>query len=699
MKIRHKKLRKGFLSTLTVIVVGGFCLGLMAVAYRYSIRSVQTQSKVQLQIDYENREQAYLRSLVTMWPVFAANTMQDNSVRSYYKDNVYLRTMYNTAGDWAGMETAVTNAEAAQFGYANYIRGNTADTSYTRAAEYMGFYANGTTDGNKSYTLSGVNHTSSGSYPPPYYIRGSASSSLSARSSSYDSNIATWNNFYPIISSAMSYSTTGTPHSDLAADVSTYGHFNLIPYPNIHFGYGKPGESIVARHHWWRIFMHPELKDSTNTGVTRETNADGQALDREYILSLYEIPSQLAISSSTVTQLGKYLNGQEWGANVSVEGSVYADKVNAAAGSFDSIASKKGVTLSGGSAGSSGEVTSVGAYDREIYEAANATFYPVSKSSDTARALFVSINRGNDFFDRFAYSYDKNQKGSSSKRMSYEHWHEYSLGCNQCAMKLDIISTVSALDQTPTALRFTYLSGGDEVELYIYKPTTTFDTVTYPGINWPEATDNDGLTFPFHLESTGVGRDGIAVYIDRLVTWMGTLSTVPDDLSVNHSLVVNADYNQTDVSKPTIPSTAADPCLLLRGSGDLTAFTKGFSLVTNLRLYFVEHVNNVETNVPTGSGLSTPYYPPLSIFCPEKRFGVDSVNTAIDMTGSVGTLGTSSSGIGILDFKIGGTDVVDSAKIKAKLKPIKHPAELPPVNMMNWLIVVQRVHEGEYSDY
>lgn len=697
MKISKKPQRKGYAAILSVVVIGGFALALMHNSYRSSIRSMQAQRRAQLQIDYEVREQANLRALVSLIPVYAANTMMDYSATSDFKDNVSFEKLLTEAGTWAKMDKALPDSVAAQLGLTDAISGNTGDTTYSSAAEYVGAYEVGI--GKDFFTLSAVEHSAAGNYPPPFYVRGQTGSGLGTRQNSNDSLSAAWTNEFPLLSSALNYDTTKDIHGGLHADASTYGHFNLIPYPNIHFGYGKPGELIVGRQNWWRIFMHPETKDMENTGVQRSAQ-NGGYVDREYILSIIEIPSQLAISSAAVTKIGQYADGAAW-SNVTISGGLYAKKAIVTGVTTERVASTQGVTLSGGAVvGSSGQtVSDSNLSDRESFEAANANFYPISKSSDTARALFVAINRGNEFFDRFAHSYTKYPNDTTKKRLSYENWHEYSAGCNQCAMKLDVVATASNLDQTPTALRFTYLAGGEETQVLLAKPGVSLspelDAITK--IEWSEDGTSLGNVIPFHVELTAVGRMGIVVYINRLTSWLPTLLTPADGLDVNHSLVINADYNQANVTKPNIPSTQADTCVVLKGCNDLTAFPKGFSLVSNFRLYFVEDINQVEASAP--SGVSTPFYPPLSIFVPEKRFAVDGTKTAIEYRGRLGSLSKDSSGINILDLKSGVTDAVAADRIKADLMPIKHPAELPPVNMMNWLVLIQRVHESEYSDY
>lgn len=680
---------------MTVLVVAVLSLGLMSVAFRSTVRSLETQRTVQLQLDYDAREQAFLRALVSLTPVYAANTMMEESQRNRYRPYVRFESMYAEAAAMANIEVGLDETMREDLAISDTAKSaNVADTSYDDIFDFVGAF-----EDNRNTTLGAVQGPDSGSYPPPMYVRGLTNSGLSSRSESNDSNSRTWSRQAPLLSSAITYNTTNSAYPEyLGASDEDYPLFNLIPYPNIHFGYGKPGDKIVAKNNWWRIFLHPEVKDMENTRIHRKNEDRGNYgyVDREYVLSLIEIPSQLAISSSSITQLGEYLNGQAW-TNVSIQGQLYADKgITKGSFSADGLATRRGAEVSAntqlGTGSGSDLITGGSMSDRETYEASSKKFYPISKSSDTARAMFVAINRGEDFLDRFATlgSFSEDPTSSGGRRMSYENWHQYSMGCNQCAMRLDVTGVVSDVNQTPTEIRFSYFSGGVRVTELFSKLDGT----------WPNTGTTAGDAFPFQLEALSVGRIGLMVNLELLRTWVATLASAPDGFDVNHSLVVNSDYSQTDVAKPKVVggSRNSDIALVLRGASDLTAFTKGFSLVTNFRTYIVEDVNNVTTTVPADSGLVAPFYPPFSLYCPEKRFGLDGANTSIEMTGSVGSLNTSSSAIGVLDFKLGGTDAVVASKIQATLKPITHPAALPPVNMMNWLVVIQKVQDGEFTD-
>lgn len=45
----------------------------------------------------------------------------------------------------------------------------------------------------------------------------------------------------------------------------------------------------------------------------------------------------------------------------------------------------------------------------------------------------------------------------------------------------------------------------------------------------------------------------------------------------------------------------------------------------------------------------------------------------------------------LLDFRAGAYETVSPDLITADLKTIRSPAELPPISLMNWLIVIEEV--------
>jgi hypothetical protein len=137
--------------------------------------------------------------------------------------------------------------------------------------------------------------------------------------------------------------------------------------------------------------------------------------------------------------------------------------------------------------------------------------------------------------------------------------------------------------------------------------------------------------------------------------------------------------------------------VILQECADLTSFTKGFSLVTNLRTYIGDDFNIVEYDVakvpvPTGyTPTAGKYFPPCSLFVPEKRYGVEVDPFGVSVGGQVGSLAsdTDTNPVRPLDSKNMSGNAIASDRITVNLRPIRHPAELPPITMKNWLVVLE----------
>ena len=123
--------------------------------------------------------------------------------------------------------------------------------------------------------------------------------------------------------------------------------------------------------------------------------------------------------------------------------------------------------------------------------------------------------------------------------------------------------------------------------------------------------------------------------------------------------------------------------------------------MTNLRLYIGNYFNVVPTAPPAGSNMPAPFYPPASLFAPERRYGTEIDPWKVQLEGQIGSLADDNddgSPVHLLDLKVGSGTAVDPGRVNANLKPIRHPAELPPVNMMNWLVVIEERRREYYNE-
>ncbi len=669
IKSHHGRIRAlpGFASLLTVTSVGVALLIILISMYENTVESQAVQKNNLLKNDYQQREEAFLRALTNIIPNKAMMCMQDNSQPWEVREQLRWNQIIDEALILSNSNTAVDPAVASALGISAMRSGSGADSQLGRntVIKPLGYVSYSGSLYQNALT-SGTNVTATSDFPPPL-------------------ECSDWEQlrdaFYPIVSYHKKYGSSATGW--VMDSVTDFPQYNRVPAPKLHFNY-QDGDTIIAKHNWWAFELSFAEQDAATTKLVTRT--------KKYLISLYEIPSQLPISTSNYTTFGTHANGSEW-TNISLRGGIFAEKVKTE-GSFstDSISSRQGVQLSlettvdgtvtGGNAGSNPFATDA----RELTQSQGNVF-PISSASDGGRVSFVPINRGLKFYDRY---YGSGDSPESTNAVSPTSWDYYSIGAKQCQMRLDVTDVVSADDQTPTQIRFSYWADTPDDGLDGTMVSETFSK----GDNWPAAADAGGLAFPFHVENSATGRPCIAIYMERLAAYLATKNAAQFD--INKSISVNVDYvNNPSIAKPPFPSFGGDLAVMLMNAKDLTTYTDGFSIVTNMRLIIADDVNVTPTTAP--AGVIVPdgelYYPPVSFFSPEQRYGDSTIPLKIEVAGQLGSLAKGNAApTRIADFKSGVGDEIIPENIQANLMSITHPAALPPINMMNWMVVVREIH-------
>ncbi len=706
----RKNHRGGYISLLTVLTISIFMLTMMIFAYKRADLARDVQATVQAQTDYREKEEMILRSIVSLTPNRAILAMQDGSNSSpARRDPLSFQSIFTEALAQANARQSIPQELLTQMAIPAHLSGNTGDSTLANVAAI--FRPIGASAGIVS---GGLNRDLGAGFPPAL----NSAFPLPADDS------------FPIVSSEKAYGILAQGRVGLPT--ATYRALNVVPYPQINFGYSAPGMPFVAKRNWWAFSMSLARNDDAVTGFARA--------DRDFVLSLYEIPSQLPISASSYMALGTHATGEAWGNQIAIAGNVFAGRadVQGSTALAGALATRRGSVLSQNSTvgGQNFLVDPLGPGVRETFRLTQGNFFPVSLASESGKAAFVPINRGAAYYDRFSH----NQNEANS--ISATTWNNYSIGALQCAMTLDITESVGANGTRPVALRFTYLlpngnraveniaySGGSATGLgigftqsvaenntavfnnpvdvaygagnsYYYKNNVTgpvlFDNQTFgdPIADTPKH-GYYRIRAPFEIRQLPVsGQYCVAVYPERFRDFLATLQA--DGLDVNHSLAVNVDYvNNPGLAQPAIPCTNTDYGLILEEAENLTSFTRGFSLVTNLRLYIGSDFNDVPATPPAGyvPPNGRPFYPPCSVFSPERRFGVAEDPLSIEVTGQVGSTASddpTAPPVRPLDATTGVANAAMAAgQITMNLSAIDHPAELPPITMMNWLILLE----------
>jgi hypothetical protein len=616
----------------------------LAMLFQQNLMTRDQAAKTQLRLDYHQREDSLMRALVALLPAKAAACMKSNHVAA---NDYSWATIFREAVEMAAVSQRLAPDLASELGV---DRMRDADVGNTEGALVQSWItslsgqAGRMTPGTTEYADVFNQPAFAGRVPPLLDMDAELQQADAER---------------PVVSPKKRYTIQS---AGLLADVGAYPLYNLIPYPNVRFGYAAPGQPFVAKRNWWAF--------SVNYG------GPSQPMIRHYVLSLYEVPTQMPIEAAALAEIGRHQDGAAWNASsVRIQGAVYAEAMSVQ-GAFgaERLAGRTGIELEG--ALDVGGVTLDENFDalgvREMLQASQRSdALPVALSANSGRLAFLPIQPGRAFLQR-------------PPSVSSE-WQTYVAGGARCRVSVEAIAMVSLADQTPTALRVRFQrAGGGASEVVLQR-----------GVNWPTVFEPGGGTMPFQTELMDNSRSCLTFHPTELEAWLTAQGG--DAAAVNNSLYFGVDASADPLTIGAVedPPAADDMCLIIRKGRDLSSYSKGLSVVTPLRVYVGDDLNDVPlSGPPVGSGLegTEAFYPPLSIFAAELRIGTTSVNRLVEHRGQIGTL---TKGLGArwspLDIKLGSDDAVHSENISADLRPLRSPAELPPVHQMNWLVVIEEI--------
>lgn len=645
---------------------------------RRGIASQDAAAHVQLRTDYRQREDALVRSLLAIVPNKAIGCMQNdsaNNASSYTWDTIFDEAITVSNGG-----EQLSAAAKTALGLDTARNSNTGDKVVTASGLIVPFSSGAGTVVAGNIKSAGL--VSGQTKLPP--LLGGADPML------------TKDIIYPIISrSKILTANDATLEYELAA--AAYPLYNRVKFPQVRFGFASPGEYVVGKRNWWAFSV--EYGSGSGLGT----------LKKNYVLSIYELPNQLPISATAETTVGAYADGSSWDASTIVTtGALFADRLTTAgAMNFDRLIGRESLQLTGstsvGGSAMSGNFDVLGTRE-SMAAASGSNFLPVAVASNSGKIAFMSLKRGSDFYTEAATPI--------ANTLSDTTWDDYTRGANQCGVKVYIKKMVDATNQTPTQIEVHYKDPGGVEQTKTFTrsgaPLAVGDPV--PADYWPYNTAlwlggggiPSGADMPFQTEvSVGIDRPMLTVYPAKLATWLTSVgaASVSDNNYPNNAVYI-APIAPPDpaadatVIAPSTPSIAGDVAVVMRESEDLSVYTKGFSVVTNLRFYLADDANQVAIAQPLNAGLPVgeAFYPPFSVSAPEYRVGTTAGARPFDIQGQIASVQNSNDTFNPLDFKSGGTDAVDSGGITADLKQIISPAQLPPVINMNWLLTIEEIH-------
>jgi hypothetical protein len=493
--------------------------------------------------------------------------------------------------------------------------------------------------------------------------------------------------------------------SSSVPSLSPSNRWGQLSYPNIRFGLEHPGDPLVARRIWWRI---PVQYTSSFGGYTG--NRQGYASQTvNYILSIYEIPSQLPITGNGNIQLGVNSDGSSWGNTTStsnqvqITGSIYGDQVQVNGGTYSGrISSRNQVSIAQASS-VSGENFSDSTYNNlGVREQKDLTRTvggaPVSVAGDNGKVLLVPLLPGQDFLLPATGSYLPATPPTA--------WDLYARPYFHCRIRILISGTLSDPNSDGTK-QFNYSGGQINTS-----GNTGAITVTISYLP-----DTAGLADAvFGVADSAFGTPKVYQQTNNLggtgnLGSNGVLQTIQNGIAVNSNFLT---YTSTNTGNPAtdanileidllnlistlglIPSQAYSiyiGCapsqnpnnlapqnlgIAITDAANLSAFTNGLSIVTTQRLYLVGDFNN--TGVPT------------SLYAKDLRYGIDGLPAQLNLTGQVSisqVAQNSSTAVNPLSFVNGANALITGAGNTYKLNAITSPNGIPPITRLNLLFTI-----------
>ena len=518
------------------------------------------------------------------------------------------------------------------------------------------------------------------------------------------------------------------------AALSPSGRWGTVPYPNIRFGLMRPGDPMVARRVWWRIPVKYQTNLQTVEAQTAGTNVTRYpGMLANYILSVYEIPSQLPITGNANIRLGLNPDGSAWGDTssagnqVNITGSIYGDAVQLNGGTYGGGISSRNQVNVLNSSSVAGETFSDNTYNdlgvreqRDLTRPATTTSIgaaPVSVAGDNGKVMLVPLASGNAFY-------------LPSPNATPTAWDLYSLPYYHCRIRITISGTNSILNYQNAAVQGN--AGAITVQIR-YLPDTAqlpdavfgvddsdpgWNTVTYTQVTNATIINNspsngyltnqaDGITPSNFLlyTSTATGVQDCNVLEIDLLQMYSTLGLNPAQC---YSIYIGCNPSQAPNA-----GNANFPNIVLKDADDLTGstallglltpgpFTNGLSIVTTQRIYLVG--GGILQGLLTASGFNTvPWpnppdpsnpYPATSIYAPDVRYGMSSVTPTIAVKGQISvsqaTAGNATA-VNPLSFSSGANNTITGAGNSYNLSPLTNPRSFPPITRLNLLFTVEK---------
>jgi hypothetical protein len=490
------------------------------------------------------------------------------------------------------------------------------------------------------------------------------------------------------------------------SNTSASGRWGLIPYPNIRFGLMRPGDKMVARRVWWRIPVYYQ------TALKRvgTTTARYPAMAVNYILSVYEIPSQLPIMGNAKIELCN-TDLSSWGDTTSprnqvqITGSIYGDEVQLNGGTFGGgISSRRQVNVAS-STSVAGETFADNTYNdlgvretKDLTRAIGAA--PVSVAGDNGKVLMVPVLTGTDFY-------------LPSLSATPSNWDLYARPYYRCRIRVIISNTDSKIIYDPSRTPTTDPTAGAITVKIIF----LLDTLNSPDqiLGFPDSAAQPAP--PVGRANTVDSTSNLSAYGMSYTTTVTGDPNIPPYIQGHNVLVIDVKSMVLALGKLTLgngttlekvapqlysiyigsdPTTTTPPDVAITGTNDLSAFTSGLSIVTSRTLYLFDSFNQGEKD-NTGT-LIPGSVVPTSLYAPQVRYGgfsaISATNPQVNLIGSqVAVVATPGSP---LRFTNVNGDQIGLNNTTARLTQMPPsttsggPLGIPPITALNLLFTIEK---------
>jgi hypothetical protein len=471
-----------------------------------------------------------------------------------------------------------------------------------------------------------------------------------------------------------SSSTTSAPVTNLCYS-QRWGN---IAYPNIRFGYKQSGDTnFIARRVWWLIpVLYQSGLNAVASTVSRYPSAPAY-----YVLSVYEIPSQLPISGNANLQIGLNADGTgAWGSAIQVTGSIYGGQVQLSGGTYTGVSSRQQVNVLSGatiggtpySIGSNNGFDQPGARETMALTQSPGAAAPVSVAGNDGKVLLVPVMPGNQFYMSVA---------------SPTNWDLYARPYYRCRIRIIISGTDSTIIYSPSQTPQINTAAGAITVQTIVSPDASQLPDQILGFPDSSAVTNTTVT------QTSIATGGLPSYMNYTSTAAGDRNLLVIDVPAMVAALGSAPQlysiyigSNTTIEPAAPPSPApppyTEPGVAITNTNDLSAFTRGLSIVSNQTLYLLGPFNQVAATPAIGT----------SIYAPQVRYGLSGVPVSVSLTGqiSVDPASSATPAVNPLSLAYASGTPIPASSISTNLSEIILPAQIPPIQRMSLMFTIEK---------